>query len=582
MPKKLPTHPDVSRFDRNFFDGTEKFTRIGAGSCGGKASGLLFIKDILASGLDPRLLAAFEVSVPTLTVITTELFDQFMERNALYERARSGEPDDRVAHAFQRADLPVELLGDLRALVEKVHSPLAIRSSSLLEDALYEPFAGVYATKMIPNNQFDADSRFRRLVEAIKYVYASTFFSGARHYRQGTRHAGAQEKMAVIVQEVVGRRHGDRFYPDISGVARSFSYYRSGHTRPEDGVVNLALGLGKTIVDGGLAWSYSPAYPRATPPFGSPRDQMDQTQTEFWAVNMGKPPAYDPTAEAEYLLQGQLSDAEADGTLQYAASSYDPESDRIVIGLRGHGPRVLNFAPLLTLDDLPFNPLVQRLLALCQEALGAPVEVEFAVTVDPERSMARFGFLQVRPMVVSEQVVDISAEEPDRPDVLVFSDTVMGNGVLDAIRDIVYVKPETFEARHTPQIAREVSEMNARLTSGDPGYLLIGFGRWGSSDPWLGIPVEWSQINGARAIVEASLPAMNVDLSQGSHFFHNISSFRVSYFSVRHTSEHPIDWTWLAAQPGVNESAFVRHVRVENPLVIKVDGASGRGLIRRG
>jgi hypothetical protein len=582
MRTSFGTPSDVPIFDRSFFDGTEKFTRIGSGSPGGKASGLLFIKDILAERLDPREFPAFHIDVPTLTVITAELFDRFMDENGLYPRIEAGLPDSRLAMVFQHADLPVELLGDIRALIEQAHSPLAIRSSSLLEDALYEPFAGVYATKMIPNNQFDADTRFRKLVEAIKFVYASTFFSSANRYRQGTGHGAVAEKMAVIVQEVVGRRHGDRFYPDISGVARSFSFYRSGHTRPEDGVVNLALGLGKTIVEGGVTWTYSPAYPRASPPFASPRDALDQTQVDFWAVNMGKPPEYDPIAETEYLVRGTLADAEEDGALGYAASTYDPQSDRLHMGLRPGGPRVLNFAPLLSLDDLPLNRLVRRLLAICGDALQAPVEIEFAVTTDTDSGRARFGFLQVRPMVVSEQVVEIREDDIERRPVLVVSDTVMGNGTLDDIRDIVFVKPDVFEARHTRAIAGELAEMNAGLLDAGRHYLLIGFGRWGSSDPWLGIPVDWSQINGAGAIVEASLPAMNVDLSQGSHFFHNISSFRVSYFSVRHTASHAIDWAWLDRQPVVQETAFVRHVRAVTPLDIRVDGRTGRGVIFTG
>jgi hypothetical protein len=574
------THSDVPIFDRAFFDGTERFTRIGQGSPGGKASGLLFIKDVLAEHFDPGAFPAFDVAVPTLTVITTDWFDQFLDENGLHPQIEAGLADSRLAMVFQHADLPVELLGDLRALVEQVHSPLAIRSSSLLEDALYEPFAGVYATKMIPNNQFDADTRFRKLVEAIKFVYASTFFSSATRYRQGTGHGVVSEKMAVIVQEVVGRRHGDRFYPDISGVARSFSVYRAGHTRPEDGVVNLALGLGKTIVDGGLAWTYSPAYPHASPPFASPREALNQTQVNFWAVNMGKPPDHDPVAETEYLVRGTLADAEQDGALRFAASTYDPQSDRMLMGLRPGGPRVLNFAPLLALDDLPLNPLVRRLLGICTEALHAPVEIEFALTIG--EGQGRFGFLQVRPMVVSEQVVEIRNDEPERRPALLVSERVMGNGTLTDIQDIVFVKPDVFEARHTREIARELAEVNLALVESGRHYLLIGFGRWGSSDPWLGIPVDWSQINGARAIVEASLPAMNVDLSQGSHFFHNISSFRVCYFSVRHTDAHAIDWAWLAGLPVVRETGFVRHVRTPTPLEIKVDGRTGRGVIFTG
>ena len=581
MPQDPAACPGVPSFDRRFFDGAETLTCIGSGSIGGKAHGLLSIKDILVTRLEKGDGAVFDVRVPTLSVIATDLFDAFMDRNGLWEVALSGRPDDRIALAFQQAALPAELVGDLRALIEQVHTPLAVRSSSRLEDAMYRPFAGVYATKMIPNNQPDADTRFRRLVEAVKFVYASTFFVGARGYREAAGVADQQEKMAVIVQEVVGRRHGDRYYPEVSGVARSYSFYRSGKARPEDGVVNLALGLGKTIVDGGLSWTYSPAYPRATPPYGSVQDLLKQTQLEFWAVNMGKPSAYNPIEETEYMVRAGIAEAEYDGTLREVASTYLPQSDRLSPGIGASGPRVINFAPLLVLEDLPLNDLVKRLLAICQEAFGAPVEIEFAITFLPGDEPAKFGFLQVRPMVVSAEVVDVDLDHLGAG-VLLASDRVMGNGVVEGVRDIVFVKPDVFESRHTRVVAEELALLNRELVAERRTYLLIGFGRWGSSDPWLGIPVAWDQIAGAKAIVEATLPTMNVDLSQGSHFFHNISSFSVSYFSVPFTGRHPIDWDGLARQPIVRETGFVRHVRTEAPLLIRVDGRSGGGFISWG
>ncbi len=584
MSKSFQADFAVPRFDREFFTGKEQFTRIGDGACGGKASGLLFIRGVLDRHVPPGSFPPVTIAIPTLTVITTALFDEFIEQNHLRDVALDDVPDDRIAHAFQRANLPVELLGDLRALIEQVHAPLAVRSSSLLEDALYQPFAGVYATKMIPNNQFDADTRFRRLAEAVKYVYASTFFRTAKDYSRAIGRDIAAEKMAVIIQEVVGRRHGDRFYPDVSGVARSYSFYRSGTARPEDGVVNLALGLGKTIVDGGLAWTYSPAFPHASPPFASARAMLDETQANFWAVNMGKPPAYDPVAETEYLVQAALDAAAADGTLEFVASTYEPQSDRLSIGMRPGGAWAITFAPLLALDDVPFNSLVRALLCACEEGVGAKVEIEFAMTIQQTREgvAARFGFLQVRPMAVSDQVVDVPVDALGSDDALVASEAVMGNGVVADLRDVVYVKPATFETRFTRTIAAELAAFNRTLVDGERPYLLIGFGRWGSSDPWLGIPVEWSDINGAQAIVEATLPNINVDLSQGSHFFHNISSFHVSYFSMPHSGRYAIDFDWLAGQPAVSETDLVRHVRLAQPLVVRVDGRSGRGVILRG
>jgi hypothetical protein len=587
----MPSHlnrPAIPAFDRRFFDGTEQFTCIGTGAYGGKAHSLLTMKDLLATGLEAAAGAArskaflrhFDVQVPTLTVVTTDLFEAFMAENRLWDLVRSGESDHRVAMAFQAANLPVELLGDLYALTRQVHTPLAVRSSSLLEDALNQPFAGVYATKMIPNNQHDVETRFHKLVEAVKFVYASTFFENARNYRRLTGHR-EEDRMAVILQAIVGNRHRDRFYPELSGVARSYSFYRSGNTRPEDGVVNLAFGLGKTIVDGGITWSCSPAFPRATPPYSSVRDLLRQTQLAFWAVNMGRPPAYDPIEEAEYLVQSPVADAEEDGTLRLVASTYDPQSDRLSMGVGIRGPRALTFAPLLVLEEYALNDLLKSLLRLCQETLGAPVEIEFAVTFPPEgeEGPAKFGFLQVRPMTVSDTVVELDLASIDRGNLLIASERVMGNGLITNVRDIVYVKPDGFEARHTPAIAAEIARINMGLVDEGVPYLLIGFGRWGSSDPWLGTPVTWSQIGGAKAIVEATLPEMNVDLSQGSHFFHNISSFNVSYFSVPFHGDFPIDWEGLSQQNAVSETVFVRHVRLPSPIHIAVDGRQGHGAI---
>ncbi len=579
--KKISISSDTLRpFDRKFFTSDEVITRIGTGSIGGKASGLAFIKDMLAAWAKDAKTGDISVSIPRLTILATDAFDRFMESNNLYEMVASQTRDDLIAHAFQRADLPYDLVGDLRALIESVRTPLAIRSSSLLEDAMYEPFAGVYATKMIPNNQSDADTRFRKLVEAIKYVYASTFFEGARDYVAATGKSSADEKMAVVIQEVVGTRFGERFYPHLSGVGRSYNFYPIGKAKPENGVVNLALGLGKTIVDGALNWTYSPAYPKIVPPVGSLGELLKLTQTLFWAVNMGRPPEYDPIRETEYLIHAGLDDAERDGSLRFTASTYRPQDDRLVPGIGADGPRVLTFAPILAEREIPLNELIVSLLRLCEEAVGNPVEIEFAVTLDPKDGLpARFGFLQVRPMVVSDERVELADDEMTGEQVLAASDRVMGNGEVATLKDIVYVRPDVFEARHTPAIAEELVRFNRALAAEKRRYLLIGFGRWGSSDPWLGIPVEWAHVSNAGAIIEATLPDMNVELSQGSHFFHNISSFRICYFMVQHTGMYHIDWEWLAARREEGAGRFVRHVRTPRPLTVKVDGCTGRGVI---
>ncbi len=570
----------LRRFDRDFFGSQHVITGIGSGSVGGKASGLAFISDTLAAAADRVSPPGVTVSIPRLAVIATDFFDRFMEENGLYDLAFSDMPDAHIAHSFQRAKLPADLVGDLRALIASVHIPLAVRSSSRLEDAMYEPFAGVYATKMIPNNQHDIDTRFTKLVEAIKYVYASTFFKGARDYIAVTGKDASEEKMAVIIQEVVGQRFGDRYYPHLSGVARSYNFYPVGRAKPEQGVVDLALGLGKTIVDGGLVWSYSPALPRIGPPVASASELLKLSQTGYWAVNMGKPPAYDPIRETEYMVHCNLADAEKDGTLKYLASTYRAQDDRMVPGTGPDGPRVLTFAPILSEREIPLNDLVKSLLGICEEALDSEVEIEFAMTLNPEDGLpARFGFLQVRPMVVSHARVEIDEDEMAGEKVLTASDRVLGNGEQSSITDIVFVRPDLFEAKHTRTIAGELDAINRRLVDEGRHYLLVGFGRWGSSDPWLGIPVQWSQISGAGVIVEATLPEMDVDLSQGSHFFHNISSFQICYFMVKHSGIFRIDWDWLKGQPEVAGTHFVSHVRLPQPLTVKVDGRNGRGVI---
>jgi hypothetical protein len=577
---KISDLSDLSPFDRNFFDAKEEFTFIGRGELGGKAHGLAFIKKVLSEKLDTGRYKELTVNIPRMTVISTDIFDSFMRQNNLYETAYSDHPDDIIAGEFQKASLPGDLAGDLMALISKVHTPLAIRSSSLLEDAMYEPFAGVYATKMIPNNQLDAESRFHKLTEAVKFVYASTFFREAKEYIKATGRKTEDEKMAVIIQEVAGMRYGDVFYPDISGVGRSFNFYPAGRAKPEDGVVNLALGLGKIIVDGGVSWTYSPSFPKAQPPYGSINSLLRMTQNKFWAVNMGKLPMYDPIKETEYMLELELTDAEKDGTLESVTSTYEAASDTIKMGTVAKGPRIINFAPVLALNTIPLNSLVKDLLKICSDAVGSPVEIEFAVTINKDDSdKARFAFLQVRPMVVSNEEVKITESEMYSPAAFISSRHSLGNGTNKLIKDIVYVKPGVFEAKHSPKIAEELDSVNNTLIKSKTPYLLLGYGRWGSTDPWLGIPVYWGQISGAKVIVEAMLENMNVELSQGSHFFHNITSFMVFYFSLPVGEKDRIDWKWLEEKETVSETEFVKHVRLTSPLLIKVDGRTGSGVI---
>ncbi len=554
--------------------------KIGKGEIGGKAHGLIHIERFLADSFDQSVYPKFKIEIPWFWLIATDWFDLFMERNNLYNIALSDTKDRHKVNSFLSAELPRELVCELRKRIDGIHAPLAVRSSSLLEDAINEPFAGVYDTKMIPNNQFSSESRLRTLCEAIKFVYASTFSRNAKSYRQGMGRSHREEKMAVMIQEVMGLRHGDRFYPNISGVARSYNYYSFGKARPENGVVSLALGLGKTIVSGGRAWTYCPAYPRAKPPFGSVKELLKETQIQFWAVNMGKIPAFDPLQETEYLFEGNLGHAEEDGVLREIASTFDPQSDRINIGIGTRGPRVLDFAPLLELDDIPLNDLLVDLLKTCENALGKPVEIEFAVNIPRNgHEKIRFGFLQIRPMFLSDDQVEIKEEELTGDRVLIASKQVLGNGQLDTIKDIVYVKPDVFSAKDSWLVAAELDEINRTLIEVERPYLLVVIGRLGTSDPWLGIPVEWGQVSGCKAVIEASTSGMNVDMSQGSHFFHNVACLRILYFSMDSTGQYPINWEWLKNQKEVNNLRFVRHVALDKPLRIKVDGNTSWGVI---
>ncbi len=570
----------IPEFDRDFFGSHQIVSRIGDGGLGGKATGLAFVGDVLTERFGGRTDDAIRVGIPRMAVLTTEVFERFIDKNKLRRLDVDNLSDDDIAHAFQQAELPAEIVGDLHALIASVHTPLAVRSSSLLEDALQGPLAGVYATKMIPNHDFDVGVRFRRLTEAIKLVFASTWLSGARRYLKRIGLPRDDERMAVIIQEIVGRKFGRRYYPHLSGVARSCSFYPIGPAKPSQGVVYLALGLGKQIVDGGLSWQYSPAFPRLSPPVASPRELLDFTQTEFWAVTLERPAEYDPLRETEYMVQCSLGDAESDDSLTHLVSTYRPQDDRMMSGIGYAGPRCLTFAPLLQDRLLPLNDFILELMQVCQERFGGDVEIEFAMTLGEDSpEPASLNLLQVRPMTVSAEAVEIDDGDLSSDRVLVASERVLGNGVLEGLTDIVYVRPDTFESKFTPVIARELAAIDREMAVQERRYLLAGFGRWGSSDQWLGIPVRWDEVSNAAVIIESTRPGMDVELSQGSHFFHNLAAFHISYFMVRHDGEHSINWGWLDSQPPVSETNYVRHVRSEAPLTVRVDGRTGRGVI---
>ena len=563
-----------------FFQSVEPIAYLGEGAIGGKAKGLEDIQSFLPLVRDS--FPSFTVEIPRMIVLRTHLFDEFMEQNDLYDIALSTESDERIALAFQQASLPFSILKDLRLIVSQMRMPLVVRSSSLLEDAMHEPFAGIYGTKMTPNNQLDVDVRFRKLIEAIKFVYASCFFGHAKEYIRATRNRIEDEKMAVIIQEVIGKRFGTRFYPNVSGVAKSHNYYPISGQKPSDGVVNLALGLGKEIVDGGVSWSFCPNAPAKSVPFKSIDELLKNTQLKFWSVNVGQVPPYNPVSETEYLLHQHISTAEPDGTLKYIASTYDAGSDRIMDGVYGRGARIITFASILKHGIIDLAGLTRKWMDVCEEAYQTPVEIEFAIEFSEDSSggKSRFGFLQVRPMNVSDEVVDLNPSDLSKENFLIRSGYVLGNGIIENLYDIVLVKNHRFDDSTAWRIAGEVGEINRSLLDEGRKCILIGYGRWGTTDPWAGIPVNYSQVSSAKVILEAGLAGMESDLSQASHFFHNVSGFQVLYFSIPSGSVNEwIDWDFLSHQTTLHETETIRHIRSDKPFIVKVDGRSGTGVI---
>jgi CheY-like chemotaxis protein len=571
----------IVAYSRYFHEDYSQFSIIGSGSIGGKARGLAFLDKILANNFDQGQFPKTEIAIPRTVVIGTDMFDDFIKENNLLTFAVENHSDNHIVNRFINASLPAKMVGDLRDFIKHVRVPLAVRSSSLLEDSLYLPFAGIYATKMLPNDQYGDDIRFLNLVNAIKFVYASTFFRQAKSYINSTPHRIEDEKMAIVIQPVVGTLYRDCFYPDFSGVARSYNYYPVGQAKPEDGVVNVALGLGKTVVDGGVSLRFTPAFAGILPQFTSIKDMFSFSQRDFYAVSMKHTASVAFLEEDQYLVKQGLERAEKDGVLQYLASTYSRENDAVYDGISFSGPRIINFAHILKNEIFPLAKILQCLLKLSSEAMDCPVEIEFAATLDAANVFpAVFSILQVRPLVVNDELVKVELAATQKEFALCYSDQVLGNGVSQIIQDIIFVKPTIFAAAKSPEIAIEVDNLNSKLRAENIPYLLIGPGRWGSTDPWLGIPVKWSQISGVKVIVEVSLPNLNVDPSQGSHFFQNMTSLRIGYFTIPLNSANGfIDWPWLEGQPALNETTFLRHVCLAQPLKVMIDGRKSQGII---
>ena len=569
----------VAVFDRMKFDAYSHFARIGEGSLGGKGRGLAFLDNIVKTHPEFNSFKNATVQIPKTVVLCTDVFDQFMEQNNLYQIALSDAPDDEILRHFLRAQLPDSLIADFFTFFEATKSPIAVRSSSLLEDAHYQPFAGIYSTYMIPYLE-DKYAMLEMLACAIKGVYASVYYRDSKAYMTATSNVIDQEKMAVILQEVVGKRYDNRYYPNISGVLRSINYYPIGDERAEDGIASLALGLGKYIVDGGQTLRVSPYHPHQVLQTSELETALRETQTRFYALDMAHVGNDFKVDDGFNILNLKVKEAEKDHSLNFIASTYDPYDQVIRDGIYDGGRKIISFSGVLQQGVFPLPELLQMSMKFGAESMRRPVEIEFACNLDADRT-GKFYLLQIRPIVDSKQMLDEDVEAVPDADCLVRSHNSLGHGVSDDVEDVVYVKTDdNFTAIDNPAIAREIERMNQKFLDEGKNYVLVGPGRWGSSDPWLGIPVKWPHISAARVIVEVALKNYRVDPSQGTHFFQNLTSFGVGYFTVDTTNgdglfRKPL----LDAMPAVEETEHVRHVRFSHPLRIMMDGKKQEGVV---
>ena len=574
----------VTDFKRELYDGHAEFLRIGEGSLGGKGRGLAFINKLFNNQLVCSAFPGTRISVPRTAVICTGVFDEFMEKNDLFEFALDERSDMEIIAAFTNATMPREVEDDLKAFLAVADYPLAVRSSSLLEDSYYQPFAGIFDTHFLPNNQSSPEGRLARLLAAIKLIYASVYFRNAKNYTQATGNRTEEEKMAIILQKIVGRERGGYYYPAFSGMARSYNFYSVGHIKPDEGIAYCALGLGKTIMEGENCLFFSPANPQVLPQFSSPKDYLQNSQREFFAVDMTNSAVFPDVGGEVGLVKLNVKEAEAHGALQYVGSTYSAQNDRIYTGIGRKGARIVTFDPVLKARIFPLSEILQYFLELGSGAMNVPVEVEFAAEFNPEPDVPNeFRLLQIRPMKVATSFEDVSVYGEDDGRVFCRSDQALGNGQINDIRDIVFVRSDNFKRENMVHMVDDVDRFNQKFNDEDRPYMLIGPGRWGTTDRWLGIPTKWDQISSARVIVEADYGDFVVEPSFGTHFFQNLITFGIAYLTINSSSGYcRLDWDWLNSLVAVSEPEFVRHVRLEQPLEVLIDGRSGEAVVLNG
>ncbi|MHA1461802.1 MAG: PEP/pyruvate-binding domain-containing protein [Candidatus Heimdallarchaeota archaeon] len=570
----------INDFSRNNYHPETLFLRLRPGSLGGKGRGIAFLMFLLNTFVAPKEFENVSIEIPQTIVIGTDEFEKFMSNNDLYDFALSEVPDQIIKDKFIAAKLSTKLKSDLKFLFKKLDGPLAIRSSSLSEDSAYQPFAGIFNTYMIPNKGSNLTKRLEQLFIAIKLVYASPFLKIAKSYADSIGQTVEESKMAVVIQKVVGNDHNNRFYPDFSGTAASYNYYPLGdNMKPEDRIAHIALGLGKIIVDGGAVLHFCPKYPK-TNFYSTPDILLNQSQKDFFAIDMTKE-EFDYTVDDPFLIQLDFDAAIQDKTLTQIADTYDFNNRMLRSGYFGEGSPVITFNKQLKLDTLPLADIITRILSLGERAMGCSIEVEFAGNFNKKSDEeSKFYLLQIRPFLRQEAQLleDFGTVEVEQ--IFIYSNQVSGNLVRKDIQDIVYVKQDSFNKMNTLDIVQELDKINADLIKNSIPYILIGFGRWGTADRFLGIPAKWNNLSGAKIIIEAELENFQVDFSQGSHFFQNIITSNIGYFHLKyHSQDHKLDWTWLEKQKVITETKYLKHIQVKSPLKIRIDAQKREGFI---
>jgi hypothetical protein len=578
--RKVKNRGVVAVFQRERFDQYSNFARIGEGSLGGKGRGLAFIDAMIKRNTQFEAFENTQIVIPRTVVLCTDIFNEFMELNHLYPIALSDSADEEILNQFLKASLPKHLIADLYAFISAISTPIAVRSSSLLEDSHYQPFAGIYSTYMIPHNPNSKTHMLLMISEAIKAVYASVFYSDSKAYMRATKNVIDEEKMAIVLQEICGNAHGNRFYPSFSGVARSLNYYPIGAEQPEDGIVNVALGLGKYIVDGGQTLRFSPAYPNNVLQTSTLDFALRETQTYFNALDLNNFSFIPQVDDGFNLLKLRVQEAEKDGTLKFIASTFDVQNEMIQDGLY-EGRKLITFSNILKHDVFPLAEIMKEILLTAQYEMGRPVEIEFAVNLDYSvKKQHLFYLLQIRPIVDSKEIINEDIVTIDNETTIITSKNALGHGITNDVFDIIYVRPEAFSASNNQLVAYDIEKLNKKLIAENRHYILVGPGRWGSSDHWLGIPVKWPQISNAKVIVESGLEQYRIDPSQGTHFFQNLTSLGVAYFNINpFKMDGNYDIEYLDAQPALYESKYLRHIRFETPMTVKVDGRKNLGVI---